>query len=73
MANRCDFCGKGRMIGRNVSFSKQRTRKIQRPNLHTIRLLINGQKRKLKLCTKCLRKAKKKYQTPVQVQKKSNK
>jgi len=59
MAMRCDICGKGVLIGRNVSHSRQRTRKLSLPNLHSFRGILNGKKGKWKLCTKCLRKVKK--------------
>jgi len=55
MGMKCANCGKGVMYGHNVSHSKRRTRKIFKPNLHESRVLINGQRRRLKLCTKCLR------------------
>ncbi len=59
MAYRCDICGKGVLIGRNVSHSRQRTRKLSLPNLHSFRGILNGKKGKWKLCTKCLRRVKK--------------
>ena len=58
MAYRCDVCGKGRLIGKNVSHSAKRTRKISLPNLHRFRGVLNGKKGKWLLCTKCLRKVK---------------
>ena len=55
MGMKCNNCGKGVMYGHNVSHSKRRTRKIFKPNLHTARILINGNLVRMKLCTKCLR------------------
>lgn len=55
MAMKCDNCGKGVMYGHNVSHAKNRTRKIFKPNLHSARVVINGARQKVKLCTKCLR------------------
>lgn len=57
MALRCDNCGKGVMYGHNVSHAKNRTRKIFKPNLHSARVVVGGNRKKLKLCTKCLRMA----------------
>lgn len=65
MALRCDRCGKGVLIGRYVSHSRQRTRKLSLPNLHSFRGILNGKKGKWKLCTKCLRKVKKQQPKPV--------
>ena len=52
---KCVNCGKGVMYGHNVSHAKNRTQKIFKPNLHSARIVINGQTQKVKLCTKCLR------------------
>ena len=69
MAYRCDLCGKKRMIGRSHRHHKgvaggkwrqraQKTVKIFKPNLQRFNGLLNGQKVKWLLCTKCLRKVK---------------
>ncbi len=55
MAMKCENCGKGIMVGHNVSHAKNRTRKVFKPNLHNTRTLIDGVSRRVKLCTKCLR------------------
>ena len=43
------------MYGHNVSHAKNRTRKIFKPNLHSAKVVVNGIKKSMKLCTKCLR------------------
>lgn len=55
MGMKCENCGKGVMYGHNVSHAKNRTRKIFKPNLHIARVLIGRNRKKMKLCTKCLR------------------
>ncbi len=55
MGMKCASCGKGVMYGHNVSHSKRRTRKIFKPNLHSARILVGGVRRRLRLCTTCLR------------------
>jgi large subunit ribosomal protein L28 len=55
MGMKCANCGKGVMYGHNVSHAKNRTRKIFNPNLHVARIFINGNRRRMRLCTKCLR------------------
>jgi large subunit ribosomal protein L28 len=55
MGMKCNNCGKGVMYGHNVSHSKRRTPRLFKPNLHTARILINGNYVRMKLCTKCLR------------------
>jgi large subunit ribosomal protein L28 len=58
MAAICFNCGKGVMYGHNVSHAKNRTRKIFKPNLHAARIIVGGTAKKVKLCTKCVRKFK---------------
>ena len=52
---KCFNCGKGIMVGHNVSHAKNRTRKIFKPNLHPAKMVVNGTSMRVRLCTKCLR------------------
>lgn len=52
---KCHNCGKGIMVGHNVSHAKNRTRKIFRPNLHPAKITVSGTTLRVRLCTKCLR------------------
>ena len=52
---RCFNCGKGIMVGHEVSHAKNRTRKVFRPNLHAAKIEVNGRSMRVRLCTKCLR------------------
>jgi large subunit ribosomal protein L28 len=51
----CDICGKSKSFGHNVSHSKRRTNREFRPNLQRKRLVINGEARRLVICTRCMR------------------
>lgn len=55
MAAQCFNCGKGVMYGHSVSHAKNRTRKIFKPNLHSVSIALSGSNKRVKLCTKCLR------------------
>ncbi len=55
MPRTCDICGKGRLVGHNVSHANNKTQKVSRPNLQTIRILINGAAQKARVCTRCIR------------------
>lgn len=55
MAFRCDICGKAPASGSNVSFSMRHTKRRFRPNIQTARLVIDGQEKRLRVCTRCLR------------------
>ncbi|MBI5151053.1 MAG: 50S ribosomal protein L28 [Candidatus Pacebacteria bacterium] len=51
----CAVCFKGPDIGHLVSHAKNRVRHLRKPNLHNAHILIDGAKRKVKLCTTCIR------------------
>lgn len=55
MAMKCENCKKGIMYGHNVSHSKRRTRRIFKPNLHKVKVVVEGISKRMKLCSKCLR------------------
>ncbi len=55
MAKRCEVCGKGPMSGNNISHAHNVTRRRFLPNLKTVRALVNGQARRIRVCTSCLR------------------
>lgn len=55
MSAKCDICGKGPLFGHNVSFSKRATNRQWKPNLQKVTIRVDGQKRVMMLCTRCLR------------------
>jgi large subunit ribosomal protein L28 len=55
MANRCEICNKGRLVGNKVSHSNIKTKTVQRPNLQRVRAKINGVAQRVRVCTRCLR------------------
>jgi large subunit ribosomal protein L28 len=42
MAYTCDICGRGTLVGFNVSHAHNKTKKRQQPNLRTIKLIHSG-------------------------------
>ena len=52
---KCEICGKGPQFGHNVSHSKQATNRQFKPNIQRKWVEIDGQSRRLYLCTRCLR------------------
>ena len=58
MAYKCDICGKGRRVANNVSHSNIKTKRVQRPNLHRVRAMVSGQRKRVMVCTRCLRSGK---------------
>jgi large subunit ribosomal protein L28 len=55
MANTCDLCDKGRLVGNKVSHSNIKTKRVQRPNLQRVHALVDGSPRRIRVCTRCLR------------------
>jgi large subunit ribosomal protein L28 len=55
MAKRCEICDKGPVVGRTISHAHNvRPRRFE-PNLQTVRAIVNGGVRRLRVCTRCLR------------------
>ncbi|OQY47769.1 MAG: 50S ribosomal protein L28 [Anaerolineaceae bacterium 4572_78] len=52
---KCQICNKKPLFGNNVSFSQRHTRRQWKPNIQKATVYINGQKRKMKVCAKCLK------------------
>ena len=53
-SNRCYSCDKGVTFGNNVSHANNKTRRVWKPNLQVARILVDGQVKKIKICTRCL-------------------
>jgi large subunit ribosomal protein L28 len=58
MSQRCDVCGKGPVVGNKISHAHNVTKRRWLPNLTSIRAVINGGTRRVKICTRCLRSGK---------------
>jgi large subunit ribosomal protein L28 len=63
MATVCAVCGKGAQYGRNIrhvhsgswALRAPRTQRIYKPNLQSVRTVVAGTPKKLKVCAKCLK------------------
>ena len=55
MARVCSVCGKGPVTGYNVSHANNRTKRRWYPNLQTVRVLVEGAPRRMRVCTQCLK------------------
>lgn len=68
MARRCEICGKGPAAGRRIKrrgLAKKKGGVGQRitgiskrrflPNLKMVRAIVDGKKKRIKVCTKCLK------------------
>lgn len=52
---KCEICGKKPSFGNQISHSHRVSRRIWRPNIQKVRVLINGQRRRVSVCTACLK------------------
>jgi len=52
---KCEICGKSPQFGHNISHSKKATKRQFKPNIQRVRVEVDGQVRRMYLCTRCLR------------------
>ncbi len=55
MAYVCDICGKGPLVGNNVSHANNKTKRRTYPNLRRIKVLIDGTPMRQRVCTRCIK------------------
>ena len=55
MAYQCEICSKKRLVGNNISHSNIKTKTTQRPNLQRVHAIVDGVRRHIRVCTRCLR------------------
>ena len=55
MARVCAVCAKGPITGHNVSHAKNRTNRRWYPNLQTVRVLVDGAPKRIRVCTQCIK------------------
>jgi large subunit ribosomal protein L28 len=58
MARVCEICGKGSLLGNRISHAHNVSRREWKANLHVVRAVVNGQVKRIKVCTRCLRSGK---------------
>jgi large subunit ribosomal protein L28 len=55
MSRACEICGKTPMVGCNVSHAHNVTKRRFNPNLQSVRAVLNGQVKKIRVCTNCIK------------------
>jgi large subunit ribosomal protein L28 len=55
MARVCTICGKGPATGNHVSHANNRVKRRWYPNLQTVRVLVAGAPRRVRVCTQCIK------------------
>jgi large subunit ribosomal protein L28 len=55
VAFKCELCGKGPLVGNQVSHANNKTKKRTLPNLQRVRAIVDGSHRHIRVCTRCLK------------------
>ena len=55
MAMKCEYCGKAPSYGNVVSHANNTRRRRWNPNLKSVRALVSGARKRVKVCTACIR------------------
>ena len=55
MARRCEICDKGPVVGRTVSHAHNVGPRRFEVNLQTVRAVVNGATKRIRVCTRCIR------------------
>ena len=58
MARVCEVCGKGPQFGHRISHAHNLAKRRWNVNLQTVRVVVNGGRRRMRVCTACLRSGK---------------
>jgi large subunit ribosomal protein L28 len=55
MAMRCKICGKGPSFGNVISHANNTRRRRWNPNLQRVRAVVDGVRKRMRVCTSCIR------------------
>lgn len=55
---KCSICNKSVQFGHKVSHSNKKSNKMWKPNIQTVRAIVNGSPKKISVCTQCLKSGK---------------
>jgi large subunit ribosomal protein L28 len=55
MAQVCEICGKGPQFGNNISHAHNVTKRRWNPNLQSVKAVVAGQGKRVKVCTSCIK------------------
>ncbi|RLE27931.1 50S ribosomal protein L28 [Candidatus Acetothermia bacterium] len=55
MAKVCEICGKRPEFGKQVSHSGRHSIRVREPNLQRVRVIYQGRRQRIWVCTRCLK------------------
>lgn len=51
----CEICNKKVSFGNKVSHSNRKSRRTWKPNVKKIRVIVNGTRKRMYVCTSCIK------------------
>ena len=58
MAKVCDVCGRGPQFGNKISHANNVTKRRWNINLQTVRAVVKGAPKRIRVCTNCIKSGK---------------
>lgn len=58
MARSCEICGKSTTHGRQISHAHNVSSRLWYPNVQNVKVIVGKTRRRMKVCTRCLRSGK---------------
>ena len=58
MSRECEICGKRPLTGNTISHAHNVSKTRRLPNLQTVKASVNGQSKRMVVCTRCIRSGK---------------
>jgi large subunit ribosomal protein L28 len=58
MAKTCELCGRGPQFGNRISHAHNVTKRRWNLNLQTVRAVVNGASKRIRVCTSCIKSGK---------------
>ena len=58
MAKECFVCTKSVVSGNNVTHSNKHNKRVWKPNLQKVKIVLDGTPQRVNVCTRCLRSGK---------------
>ena len=55
MSRICEICGKRPQAGNKISHAHNKSKRRWLPNIQRVSVMINGVKRNIRACTRCIR------------------
>ena len=55
MSVACEICGKKSIKAAKITFSHKQNTHRQLPNIQTVKAVVNGQVKKIKVCASCIK------------------